>query len=168
MDGEWFAREGGVMDVIAFSNLWDIAPDEMISLMNNPRVAAYMPLLADGFTRDTYDAFIIAKRDLWAQHGYGPHAFLINGEFAGWGGLQYESGDADFALVLHPDFWGCGLRIFDAVKDQAFGEMGLNSITALLPPNRANAKSIKRLGFVENGSVGIDGRDFTRFRLFKQ
>lgn len=156
------------MTDIVFVDLWDVEPDKIISLMNNPKVAAYMPLLADGFTRETYEAFIIVKRDLWAQHGYGPHAFLINGEFAGWGGLQYENGDADFALVLHPDFWGCGLRIFDAVKDQAFGEMGLNSITVLLPPNRPNAKAIKRLGFIKDGFVKIEQQSFERFRLLKK
>ena len=43
---------------------------------------------------------------MWDEHGYGPWAFIINGEFAGWGGLQPEQGEADFALVLHPDFWG--------------------------------------------------------------
>lgn len=32
--------------------------------------------------------------------------FFVDGQFAGWGGLQQEDGDADLALVLHPDYWG--------------------------------------------------------------
>src|SRR2546427_3324773 len=36
------------------------------------------------------------KKDAqWQQYGYGPWAFEIDQQFAGWGGLQYEQGDAD-------------------------------------------------------------------------
>jgi len=31
--------------------------------------------------------WIAGKEKLWAEHGYGPWAFLIDGKFAGWGGL---------------------------------------------------------------------------------
>ena len=55
-----------------------------------------------------------------------------------------------------------GFRLF---RDAAFGPMGLHSITALLPPDRANRKAILRLGFVEEGPVTVDGAAFVRFRL---
>lgn len=133
--------------------------------MNDPAVGRFLPLLAGEFTAEDCRAFLAAKQSLWDQHGYGPWAFRIDGRFAGWGGLQPEEGEADFALILHPDYWGWGRRIFDLVRRQAFGPMGLSSITALLPPARSNARAIARLGFLEDGEVRIGGQVFRRYRL---
>lgn len=85
--------------------------------------------------------------------------------FAGWGGLQYEDGDADFALVLHPDYWGYGKSIFKVIMQNAFTDLGLDSITILLPYTRTNLKAIFQLGFEYDGDVTYDGVAFQRFRL---
>lgn len=150
---------------LQFVSLDEIPKQQLIDLMNNRAVARYLPLLTTTFTQDSCEAFLKAKRDLWKRHGFGPWAFLINGQFAGWGGLQPEEGEADFALVLHPDFWGWGLKIFRKIKHQAFEEMGLSSITALLPPERHNKKSIHRLGFIKDNELLIDSTPFVQYRL---
>lgn len=155
------------LDDLAFVRLAEIDENQILDLMNNAAVAPHMPLLEGGFTPEACRAFLAAKQRLWDAHGYGPWAFVIGGEFAGWGGLQPEQGDADFALVLHPRFWGWGRKIFTRIRDQAFGEMALGSITALLPPDRPNAKALTRLGFVEDGERTLDGARFLRFRLSK-
>lgn len=59
---------------------------------------------------------------------------MLDGKFVGWGGLQDENGDADLALVLHPDYWGLGKHIYNEIVDRAFNPMGFESITILLPP----------------------------------
>lgn len=153
------------MDEIQFVHLGEIAEEQIIDLMNNEKVAAYMPLLAGGFDTEQCKAFLKAKQQLWEEHGYGPWAILINGEFAGWGGVQPENGEADFGLVLHPRFWGWGRRIFNEVIGYAFNEMNLPSTTILLPPSRPNTGAVARLGFVSDGQVNIDAKIFRRFRL---
>ena len=155
------------MTDISFVHLQEIREEELIKLMNNKKVGEQMPLLAEGFSRENCQAFLKAKVELWEEHGYGPWAFLIKGEFAGWGGLQYEQGEADFAMVLHPKFWGWGRKIFQLIKDQAFNQIGLDSITVLFPPSRTNSRAIIRLGFTEDGEVSVDGIVFMRFRLNK-
>ena len=155
------------MDEIEFVHLFEVKEEQIIALMNNEMVGKQLPLLADGFLAEDCRAFLKAKKQLWDEHGFGPWAFLINGEFAGWGGLQPEHGEADFALVLHPKFWGWGRKIFDRVKDLAFNQMNLNSITVLLPPRRPNSKAITRLGFTDDGHLTVDGELFMRFRLTK-
>ena len=155
------------MDEIKFVHLYEIEEEKIISLMNNEKVGKHLPLLSEGFSSENCLLFLKAKRQLWNEHGYGPWAFLIKGEFAGWGGLQSEHGEADFALVLHPNFWGWGRKIFSKVKDQAFNKMSLNSITILLPPNRPNSKAVTRLGFIEDGKLIVEGETFLRFRLSK-
>ena len=102
----------------------------------------------------------VAAAWLWSM------GFLIDQQFAGWGGLQHEDGDADLALVLHPDFWGSGKAIYLEIAERAFTKLGLESITILLPPSRTRIKGIFRLGFQPDGEVEIEGVRFLRFRLY--
>jgi len=79
--------------------------------------------------------------------------------------LQYEEGDADLALVLHPKFWGSGKAIYQEIVKRAFTGLGLNSITILLPPSRTRIKGILKLGFRPDGALDIEGTRFLRYRL---
>jgi len=155
------------MDDIKFVHLHEVKEEQIVELMNNKLVGKQLPLLTGGFSAAACKEFLKAKKQLWDQHGYGPWAFIINDEFAGWGGLQPENGEADFALILHPNYWGWGRKIFNKVKDRAFNQMNLNSITILFPPSRQNSKAIIRLGFVEDGQLVVDGENFMRYRLSK-
>ncbi|MBC7006535.1 GNAT family N-acetyltransferase [Photobacterium sp. BZF1] len=153
------------MSNIQLVSLLDVERQKLIDLMNNVQVKAQLPLLTDVFTQASCTAFLEAKQKMWEEHGYGPWAFIINGEFAGWGGLQPESGEADFALVLHPDFWGYGLKIFKLFERVAFDEMNLSSITALFPPSRKNWRALIRFGFIKEQELVFNERTFIRFRL---
>lgn len=153
------------MDTIKLVHLYEINEKEIIALMTNEEVGKQLPLLTGEFTTEDCQAFIKAKKELWDTHGFGPWAFVINGKFAGWGGLQQEHGDADFALILHPNYWGWGRKIFNKVKDQAFNQMNIESITILFPPSRLNSKAITRLGFREEGKLIVNDETFIRFRL---
>lgn len=155
------------MQDIQFVRLSDIDEQLIIDLMKNEAVGRHLPLLNGAFDNETCRGFLDAKQQLWEEHGYGPHAFLINGEFAGWGGLQPEQGEPDFALVLHPKFWGWGRRIFLKVKELAFGEMGLDYITILLPPDRGNLRAVLRLGFVEEGELVVNEETFLKFCFYQ-
>lgn len=136
-----------------------------MALMNNPKVRPHLPLAKGVFDDEAYDGFIAAKEKLWKEHGYGPWAFSLKGQFIGWGGLQYEEGDTDFALILHPDYWGFGKTVFDLIIRRAFLVMGIKSITALLPPSRLRLGVMNRLGFIRDGEVMLQGQRFLRFRL---
>lgn len=151
---------------IQLVSLWDVDRRKLIDLMNNDQVRAQLPLLTDFFTEGSCTAFLEAKQQLWDEHGYGPWGLMINGEFAGWGGLQPESGEVDFALVLHPDFWGYGHSIFKRFEHVAFDELNLSSITALFPPTRNNWRAITRFGFLKEKELVINNRTFIRFRLY--
>lgn len=124
-----------------------------------------MPLAGDDFDEAECERFVAGKEKLWEEHGFGPWAFYIDGAFAGWGGLQPEGGDADVGLVLHPDYWGTGRVIYEEIVARAFGEMGFDSVTALLPPTRTRAGGLTRLGFEPDGETEIGGERFLRYRL---
>ncbi|WP_430965361.1 GNAT family N-acetyltransferase [Spongiimicrobium sp. 2-473A-2-J] len=152
---------------IEFKRLTEVTTSDIMELMNNPLVKRQMPLLKDGFDESACDRFVAAKEQLWTEHGYGPWAFIINDRFAGWGGLQPERGEADLALVLHPDFWGTGKVLYKEIIRRAFGELGLDSVTVLFPPTRTRIKGFLRLGFKEDTTLEIGNERFIRYRLEK-
>lgn len=151
---------------LEFKHLTEVDPIEIVALNNNPDVLRQMPLGSADFDLAKAKEWAQQKDAQWQQYGYGPWAIFIDQQFAGWGGLQYEKGDADLALVLHPDFWGSGKAIFDEMVKCAFTSLGMESITILLPPSRTSIKGIFRLGFQPDGEVDIEGARFLRFRLY--
>ncbi|MCE7990611.1 MAG: GNAT family N-acetyltransferase [Roseivirga sp.] len=152
---------------IIFKRLSEVQKSDIIELMNNPLVGRQMPLLKGNWTEDTCDKFVAGKERLWANHGYGPWAFMIDDQFAGWGGVQPEDGEADLALVLHPDFWGIGKTLYKQIIDRAFGELGLNSVQVLFPPSRTRVQGLLRLGFKEEAKLQVGNETFIRYRLEK-
>jgi hypothetical protein len=127
-----------------------------------------MPLAKDSLLDEKQClAWVKGKEKQWQDHGYGPWAFLVDNKFAGWGGLQYEDGDADLALVLHPQYWGFGKKIFNEIIRRAFNEMGMESITILLPPTRNKLKRIYLLGFEFESEIMLSGELFIKYRLYK-
>jgi hypothetical protein len=125
-----------------------------------------MPLTDDDFDEEACVEWIEGKESMWRDYGFGPWVFIVDGEFAGWGGLQPEHGDADLGLVLHPDYWGKSKVIYDEIIRRAFDEMGFESVTILLPLTRTRVKGILRLGFLPDGELELYGEHFARFRLF--
>ena len=150
---------------IAFKRLDEVDKTAIMALMNNELVRRQMPLLKGEFTEASCDRFIAAKAALWAEHGYGPWAFVIDGTFAGWGGLQPEEGEVDLALVLHPDFWGTGKLLYKEIIRRAFEELDMESVTVLFPPSRTRIQGFLRLGFVEDKVMEVGNEQFIRYRL---
>jgi len=150
-----------------FKRLTEVEKSEIIELMNNSLVRRQMPLAAGSFGESECETFIAAKERLWEEHGYGPWAFVVDGQFVGWGGLQPENGEADLGLVLHPDHWGLGKTLYGEIIGRAFGEMGFQTVTTLLPPTRKRIKGLLRLGFQEDGQLVVGEKLFIRYRLDK-
>lgn len=148
-----------------FRRLTEVSPDAIIGLMNDPDVRRHLPLARGHFGISDYERFVATKEQMWEEHGYGPWAFVLGDEFIGWGGLQPEGDDADVGLVLHRAHWGAGKVLYERILGHAFGELGLESVTALLPPSRTRLAALRRLGFREDGQVMIGKERFNRYRL---
>ena len=116
-----------------------------VELHNLPLVQRHMPLSGSSFGEAACTRWLATKAAMWTEFGYGPWSFFADGVFIGWGGLQPEDGDADLALVIHPEYWGYGLRIYREIVSRVFGPMGFTSITALLPPSRSRVGVMRRL-----------------------
>ncbi len=152
---------------IEFRRLLQVKPRAIIDLMNDPDVRRHLPLARGHFGKEDYKHFIAAKEHIWTTHGYGPWAFMLGDEFVGWGGLQPEDGDVDVGLILHKKHWGAGRLLYSRIVDQAFNELGVDSVIALLPPSRTRVAGLQRLGFQNDGEFVIGESLFLRYRLTK-
>ncbi|GLW90448.1 GNAT family protein [Actinokineospora globicatena] len=150
---------------IEFVRLPGIDPADLIALLDDPAVRKHLPLASGRFDEAACAGFVAAKEEIWAEHGYGPWAFVADGEFVGWGGPQPEGDDVDIALVLHKRAWGLGRAIYDEVVRRVFADPAPDSVTVLLPPSRRQAHALRRLGLTPDGDTTIDGHIFLRFRL---
>lgn len=151
---------------ITFVRLTAVDLDAVTTLLNEPRNARHLPLAGgEVYTAETAAAWVAAKNGQWDEHGYGPWAVLLDGEFAGWGGFQEEENGADFALVLRPQFWGLGEAITRQALDHGFRELGLDTVLIALPYSRHPDRVVARYGFVPDGDVAYGGVRFRQYRL---
>lgn len=150
---------------VEFKKLTEVSRSDIIDLMNNELVRRQMPLLRGEFTESACEKFVSGKEQMWKEHGYGPWAFVVDGKFAGWGGIQPDDGEADLALVLHPDYWGIGKSLYPDIIDKAFNELGLDSVVVLFPPTRTRIQGLLRLGFKEDKVLKVGNEEFIRYRL---
>lgn len=153
------------MDV-EFKRLTETSLVDLAELFNHPDVRRHLPLAKGEFTAEKCARFVSSKERIWDEHGYGPWAFFVDGQFAGWGGLQPEGPDADLGLVLHPRYWGLGYSLAREILTRAFEEMGHDSVIVLLPPSRTRVRALKRMGFQEDGELVLGDERFIRYRTW--
>lgn len=152
---------------VIFTRLTTILPAAIINLMNDPAVRRHLPLARGEFGDVECAHFIANKERMWEEHGFGPWAFVLDDEFIGWGGLQLEGDDVDVGLVLNQKYWGAGPTLYRRILTYAFEELGIDSVTALLPPSRTRVSALRRLGFREEGELMIQDQRFIRYRLIR-
>ena len=151
--------------MISFARLPDIAPDEIIAHMSDPRVAKHMPLLTFEWGRAAVAQFVAGKEERWRVDGLGHWAILSDGRYVGWGGFQKEGGEWDYGLVLKPGSFGLGPRISRKALGFAIADKRIPFVTFLLPPSRRKLGALERLGAEFVGVSECDGAGFLKYRL---
>lgn len=150
---------------ITFARLTEIPLAEIAAHMNDPRVRTHMPLLTSDWDDSAADRFVAAKEACWQRDVLGHWAFLHQGRYAGWGGLQREGGEWDLGLVLTPGSFGLGNRIAKQILAFARADSRVPYVTFLLPPSRKHLGALSRLGATGCGEAAYDGATFLKFRL---
>lgn len=150
---------------ITFARLPEIAPNEIIAHMSNPRVAKHMPLLTFEWDDVAVAKFVAMKEDCWRRDGLGHWAILSNSKYVGWGGFQWEGDEWDYGLVLRPESFGLGARISRKAIEFALADDRIPFVTFLLPPSRKNLGALTRLGATFVDEIEYDGSTFLKYRL---
>ena len=152
--------------MIAFTPLSSIDPEQLRALLTDPQVIRHMPLAdPEPMTPDELRDWVAGKEAIRQQHGFGPQAILLDGDFAGWGGIEPDDAGASISLVLFPAFWGRGRQILDVLLEEAFRRLGLPYVLVEFPPSRTRVRGLLHLGFREVGDSTIEGERFVVYRL---
>jgi len=149
---------------ISYRRLSEVAPQDILSHMSDPKVAEHMPLLKTVWNLNTVKHFIAAKEARWAEDGLGHVGIYYKGKYIGWGGFQKEGSDWDFGMVLTTETRGIGPRICKSALKAAH-KAGIAAVTFLLPLSRTSTGALRRLGAEELPPVEYDGSRFRKFRV---
>jgi len=150
---------------ITFARLPEIAPDEIMAHMADPRVAEHMPLLTFEWNSAAVTKFVAEKEECWSRDGLGHWAILCSDKYVGWGGFQKEGDEWDYGLVLKPETFGLGTRITKKAIEFAVADERIPFVTFLLPPSRKNLGALERLGARLVDEIDYNGTVFLKYRL---
>ena len=150
---------------IQFGDLSEVSTDRLLAQMNDPRIAAHLPLLTQPWTDEDAQAFLVAKAQRWREDGLGHWAIHESDRYVGWGGFEKEGEVWDFGLVLTPDAFGLGRRVFMKALDYARQDKRIKVISFLLAPSRTSLSALTRYGAVFVGEDAHAGQRFLRYEL---
>jgi ribosomal-protein-alanine N-acetyltransferase len=152
--------------VIEFVRLSSIDVHHLQRLVNDPLVTRHMPLAdPDPMGPDEIRDWVAGKERISREHGFGPEAILIDGTFAGWGGIEPDGDGASISLVLLPAFWGHGREVLDLLLEEVFKTRDLPYLLVEFPPSRTRIHGLLSLGFRVVGDRQIGGHRFIVYRL---
>lgn len=151
-----------MIDYIEF----DSSPREaLMRIMNDGRVRRH--LLAGGdFTPQSLERWI-ANKTAQVQHDPGCRVkgILVNGEYAGWCGIQKEEdGTYGLGVILSPDHWGSGPAVLEDML-QWSRELGHREVYIHLRATRPVSKGLMRRLASDCEAVEMQGRTFRRYRV---
>ena len=132
--------------------------------MNCEKVIAHLPLLKSKFDLVMCEKFLKSKKELWDKDGIGPWAIYIDDCFSGWGGFQRENNEYDLALILAPNYWGYGMKVFRLIIRKAKCIKKIDSFTVLIPQTRSHYRALEKFGFIEEGYYMINNVSFIKLR----
>jgi RimJ/RimL family protein N-acetyltransferase len=133
-------------------------------LSADPAVMQYLVPFAD---RAAMDAWVVAARTHWQDHGFGPWVVELSGEalmigVVGLSNLRFALPFApavEAAWRLARPYWGRGYA-YEAARaaiDDGFGRLGLDEIVAFtVPANRASRRVMEKLGMTRDPAEDFD------------
>jgi RimJ/RimL family protein N-acetyltransferase len=133
-------------------------------LSADPAVMQYLVPFAD---RAAMDAWVVAARKHWEDHGFGPWVVEFPNEapmigVVGLSNLRFALPFApavEAAWRLAPRYWGRGYA-YEAARaaiDDGFGRLGLREIVAFtVPANLASRRVMEKLGMTRDPAEDFD------------
>ena len=150
------------MTAIRYYPLSEADPEQLLTILNDIRTRTHL-ISHPEFTPQRLASWVADKQEENQQPGCRVCAVDINGELAGWCGIQRSEDDYELAIVIGQTGWGAGPRIFRDMMGWAF-ELGHSEVIIHLLDSRRDYRFIRRLAR-EVYETELLGRHFTTYRL---
>jgi ribosomal-protein-alanine N-acetyltransferase len=145
--------------------------DPLHRILRDGDILRYFPN-TDPPARDRVQKLISDQLRHWEERGYGWWAVELRSRdgLIGWSGLQFlpETEEVEVAYLLGRSFWGRGLatEAAQACLQYGFGQVGLESIVAIVhPENAASRRVIEKLGMSFVDRARYFGMDCYRYAI---
>lgn len=99
------------MNKIEYVSFSEINPDDFSSVLNDDALRKHLMPHAC-FDAITIRDWMSGKVQCDSMPGCRVRAVLVNGDLAGWCGIQAEGNEFEMAVVIGRQYWGLGLSVF--------------------------------------------------------
>ena len=102
------------MGTVEYLDFNKIDKNELLPLLNSKTVREHL-IDHELFTVDTLTTWMQSKMEVDATPGCRVRGIVINGELAGWCGIQPEDDKYELAIIIDEKFWGLGIKVFKEI-----------------------------------------------------
>lgn len=137
---------------------------DLFQALNDKRIIKHMA--STGFTLELCEKIITEAIQHWQDHHIGSYAVLNKktNKIIGWAGFKlWQQNEFEILIVLSPDYYGLGRKIYEELITQAKQEFQLDKIYILLPETRKSFSWVKRKGFKFVVDEIFNGESFKKF-----
>lgn len=99
------------MNCIEYVKFSDVSPLEFLPLLNKQKIREHL-VAHQLFDEGTVKAWLATKIEVDSFPGCKVRAIVVDGQLAGWCGIQLENEKYEIAIVLDDNYWGLGIKIF--------------------------------------------------------
>ena len=110
------------MDNLEYLKFEEVSPHDFLPVLNSPKIRKHL-IEHELFTLDSLNDWMASKKDVNSMAGCKVRAICVDGEVAGWCGIQFEGGKYEIAIIIDDKYWGLGKRVFKDMMGWA-KEMG--------------------------------------------
>jgi hypothetical protein len=99
------------MSTVEYLEFNKIDKNEFLPLLNSKRIRKHL-IKHELFTIDTLTTWMHTKLEVDATSGCKVRGIVVDGELAGWCGIQLEDDKYELAIIIDKKFWGLGKKVF--------------------------------------------------------
>ena len=148
--------------VVTYASLREVSQTVLLDLMNDDKLRAHL-VDHPKFTEETLEFWVMEKTRIDAANGYRVRVILVNGNIAGWCGIQPDGEGAELAIILSSSYWGSGLRVFrDMIRWSR--ELGHQEVVFHLLETRRKYRALEKMAKEVKESEWM-GRKFRTYIL---
>lgn len=150
------------MSRITFSSFKKVNPEDLLAIVNEDSLRTH---LVDHpyFDSTSLKSWMDEKISIDSMQGCRIRAVYIDGELAGWCGIQPDDNGFELAIVISRKFWGFGISVFKSLIGWA-NEIGHEEVLFHLLESRPEYKALSKISSKVQKTEQL-GRCFTTYYI---
>ncbi|TCK02656.1 N-acetyltransferase [Marinobacterium mangrovicola] len=150
------------MSEIEFHSFKQVSPEDFMEILNEDSLRTHL-IDHPYFDSVSVQAWMDEKINVDSIQGCRIRAVYIDGDLAGWCGIQPDDNRFELAIVISQKFWGFGISIFKSLMRWA-DEIGHKEVLFHLLDSRPEYKALNKMASKVH-KTELLGRCFTTYYI---